>query len=42
MARQLGGDAPLMAGIIAFQTLVGVVTVPFTLVLVAPLIGAGI
>ena len=42
MARQLGGDAPLMAGIIAFQTLVGVVTVPLTLVLVAPLIGAGI
>lgn len=42
MARQLGGDAPLMAGIIAFQTLVGVVTVPITLVLVAPLIGAGL
>ena len=42
MARQLGGDAPLMAGIIAFQTLVAVVTVPVTLVLVAPLIGAGI
>lgn len=42
MARQLGGDAPLMAGIIAFQTLVGVVTVPITLVMVAPLIGAGL
>lgn len=42
MARQLGGDAPLMAGIIAFQTLAGVVTVPITLVFIAPLIGAGV
>ncbi|WMT88105.1 AEC family transporter [Pelagibacterium sp. 26DY04] len=42
MARQLGGDAPLMAGIIAFQTVAGVVTVPITLVLIAPLVGAGI
>jgi predicted permease len=42
MARQLGGDAPLMAGIIAFQTVAGVVTVPITLVLLAPMIGAGI
>lgn len=42
MARQLGGDAPLMAGIIAFQTVAGVITVPITLVLVAPLIGAGL
>ncbi|RDE10431.1 AEC family transporter [Pelagibacterium lacus] len=40
MARQLGGDAPLMAGIIAFQTVVGVVTVPLTLLLLAPLVGA--
>ncbi len=42
MARQLGGDAPLMAGIIAFQTLVGVATVPLTIVGLAPLIGASI
>ena len=42
MARQLGGDAPLMAGIIAFQTLLGVVTVPITMVVVAPLVGAGL
>ncbi|WP_332716868.1 AEC family transporter [Pelagibacterium mangrovi] len=42
MARQLGGDAPLMAGIIAFQTVAGVVTVPITLVLLAPMIGAGV
>lgn len=42
MARQLGGDAPLMAGIIAFQTLVGVITVPITLLVLAPMIGAGI
>jgi malonate transporter and related proteins len=40
MARQLGGDAPLMAGIIAFQTVIAVVTVPLALILVAPLIGA--
>ena len=42
MARQLGGDAPLMAGIIAFQTVAGVVTVPITLVLIAPLIGGSV
>lgn len=42
MARQLGGDAPLMAGIIAFQTVIAVVTVPLALVLVAPLIGAAV
>ncbi|HCO54776.1 MAG TPA: transporter [Pelagibacterium sp.] len=42
MARQLGGDAPLMAGIIAFQTVLGVLTVPITLVFLAPLIGAGL
>lgn len=40
MARQLGGDAPLMAGIIAFQTLLAVVTVPLALVTIAPWIGA--
>lgn len=42
MARQLGGDAPLMAGIIAFQTVVAVITVPITLLLLAPVVGAGI
>lgn len=39
MARQLGGDAPLMAGIIAFQTVLGALTVPLTLVLLAPVLG---
>lgn len=33
MARQLGGDAGLMARIIAFQTVLGLVTVPLALVL---------
>ena len=33
MARQLGGDAALMAGIIAFQTLLGLLMVPLALVL---------
>lgn len=42
MARQLGGDAPLMAGIIAFQTVVGVVTVPITMAVLAPMVGAGV
>jgi predicted permease len=31
LSRQLGGDAPLMAGIIAFQTLLAAVTMPLTL-----------
>ncbi|MDQ0960427.1 malonate transporter [Streptomyces sp. B4I13] len=34
MARQLGGDAPLMAGITATQTLVGVAAVPLVAALV--------
>jgi predicted permease len=34
MARQLGGDAPMMAGITATQTLMGVVTIPFVAALV--------
>lgn len=42
MARQLGGDAPLMAGIIALQTLIGVITVPLTLLLLTPLVDATI
>ena len=36
-ARQLGGDAPLMAGIIAAQTLLAAATVPLALGLLAPL-----
>jgi malonate transporter len=31
LSRQLGGDAPLMAGIIAFETLLAAVTMPLTL-----------
>ncbi|MFE4613137.1 AEC family transporter [Streptomyces niveus] len=34
MARQLGGDAPLMAGITATQTLLGIAAVPLVLALV--------
>jgi predicted permease len=33
MARQLGGDADLMAGIVAFQTCVAIVAVPAALLL---------
>jgi predicted permease len=33
LARAMGGDAPLMAGIITFQTLVSMVTMPLTIVL---------
>ncbi|MFI1156986.1 AEC family transporter [Streptomyces sioyaensis] len=35
MARQLGGDAPLMAGITATQTLLGIAAVPVVLALVS-------
>lgn len=35
MARQLGGDAPLMAGITATQTLLGIGAVPLVLALVS-------
>ncbi|MFD9469928.1 AEC family transporter [Streptomyces goshikiensis] len=35
MARQLGGDAPLMAGITATQTLLGIAAVPLVLALVS-------
>jgi predicted permease len=31
LARQLGGDAPLMAAIISGQTLLGMVTLPLLL-----------
>ena len=34
MSRQLGGDAPLMAGITTLQTLLAAVTLPLTLALV--------
>lgn len=40
LARQLGGDAPLMASIIAFQTVVAAITVPITL-LIASAAGFG-
>lgn len=33
MARQLGGDAELMAGIVAFQTVIAIIAVPATLLL---------
>ena len=36
LARRLGGDAPLMAGITAVQTVVGLVTMPLVLVLTIP------
>ena len=31
LARQLGGDAPLMAGIVAIQTVLAIVSVPIVL-----------
>ncbi|MDC6127577.1 AEC family transporter, partial [Burkholderia gladioli] len=37
MARQLGGDAPLMAGITAMQTLLAMVAMPVMLVSLASL-----
>lgn len=36
MARQLGGDAPLMAGICALQTVLAALAVPLALILLAP------
>ncbi|MGH8332773.1 MAG: AEC family transporter [Pseudomonas fluorescens] len=36
MARQLGGDAPLMAGIIASQTLLAAVALPVAVVVLTP------
>lgn len=38
MARQLGGDAPLMAGIIACQTLLAGITLPLAVLVLTPLI----
>lgn len=40
LARQLGGDAELMAGIIALQTVAAALTLPMTLVLATALFGA--
>ena len=34
LARQLGGDAPLMASIIAVQTIIGMITLPLTFLIV--------
>jgi len=31
LARQLGGDAPLMAGIVAIQTVLAIISVPLVL-----------
>lgn len=39
LARQMGGDAPLMAAIITLQTLVAFVTIPLTLALVERVAG---
>jgi len=39
LARQMGGDAPLMAAIVTIQTAMAVVTLPFTIVLVRNLLG---
>jgi len=39
LAREMGGDAPLMAGIITVQTLLSFVTIPLTLVLTGWLFG---
>lgn len=36
MARQLGGDAPLMAGIIASQTLLAAVVLPIAVIVLIP------
>ena len=39
LARQLGGDAPLMAAIVAIQTGLALLTLPITIILVQRLIG---
>jgi predicted permease len=36
MARQLGGDAPLMAGITATQTVLAVLAIPLVLLGISP------
>jgi predicted permease len=40
MARQLGGDAPLMAGITAMQTALAVIALPLAVLSLGPLVGA--
>ncbi|WP_170765103.1 AEC family transporter [Ruegeria lacuscaerulensis] len=42
LAKQLGGDAPLMAAIVTIQTLVSAITIPVSLALLLPLTGAAI
>ena len=37
LARQLGGDAPLMAAIVTLQTLLAIVTIPITIQIVSSL-----
>ena len=39
LARQMGGDAPLMAAMITLQTVLSLVTLPLTVVLVQRLVG---
>jgi hypothetical protein len=39
LARQMGGDAPLMAAMITLQTVLALVTLPLTVVLVQGLLG---
>jgi predicted permease len=39
LARQMGGDAPVMAGMITLQTVVAFVTLPLTLALGDRLLG---
>ena len=41
LARQLGGDAPLMAAIVTIQTALSFLTLPLTLKLVGYVLGAG-
>jgi hypothetical protein len=42
LARQLGGDAPLMAGITAAQTVLALLTLPLFMALAAGLLGIGL
>ena len=39
MARQLGGDAPLMAAITAVQTIVAGITIPLAMAALSVLVG---
>ena len=38
MARQLGGDAPLMAGITAAQTVLAALAIPLAMALLLPML----